>query len=83
MTACLLDVRAIGYVYGTMTALADVSFQVHEGEIFGLLGPNGAGKTTLFSMISDPMGSNVRFTGAFIQRNLMYAAINVCRELQC
>ena len=29
-----------------------VSFDIHDGEIFGLLGPNGAGKTTLLSMIS-------------------------------
>jgi ABC-2 type transport system ATP-binding protein len=28
-------------------ALADVSFKVESGMIFGLLGPNGAGKTTL------------------------------------
>jgi phenylacetate-CoA oxygenase PaaJ subunit len=27
-------------------ALADVSFQVQRGEIFGFVGPNGAGKTT-------------------------------------
>lgn len=32
-----------------------VSFDVHEGEIFGLLGPNGAGKTTLMQMISTLM----------------------------
>ena len=32
--------------YGQTKALADVSFSVGQGEIFGYLGPNGAGKTT-------------------------------------
>ena len=33
-------------------AVADVSFQIEEGEIFSLLGPNGAGKTTTISILS-------------------------------
>ncbi len=33
------------------TAVDDVSFVVHRGEIFGLLGPNGAGKTTTIRML--------------------------------
>jgi ABC-2 type transport system ATP-binding protein len=32
--------------YGDVNAVANVSFEVRQGEIFGILGPNGAGKTT-------------------------------------
>ena len=38
--------------YGDFTAVDDVSFRVHQGEIFGLLGPNGAGKSTLIRMMT-------------------------------
>ena len=33
------------------TAVDDVSFAVHRGEIYGLLGPNGAGKTTTIRIL--------------------------------
>lgn len=39
-------------VFGRSTAVDHISFEVHEGEIFGFLGPNGAGKTTTTRMLT-------------------------------
>lgn len=38
--------------FGTVTAVDQVSFQVHRGEVIALLGDNGAGKSTIVKMIS-------------------------------
>jgi ABC-type multidrug transport system ATPase subunit len=37
--------------YGPVRAVDDVSFRVHEGEVFALLGPNGAGKSTTVEIL--------------------------------
>ena len=37
--------------FGDFTAVDDVNFEVHPGEIFGFLGPNGSGKTTSIRMM--------------------------------
>jgi ABC-2 type transport system ATP-binding protein len=37
--------------YGAVEAVRGVSFEIHDGEIFGLLGPNGAGKTTTIECV--------------------------------
>ena len=47
----IIEVKNLMRKFGDFVAVDDVSFQVHEGEIFGLLGPNGAGKTTTFKML--------------------------------
>lgn len=40
------------YDKGSVKAVNDVSFEVHDGELFGLIGPDGAGKTSLFRMLT-------------------------------
>src|SRR5215472_7365462 len=47
----VIQVSGICKTYGTTVAVADVSFEVREGEIFGLIGPNGAGKTTTMECV--------------------------------
>ena len=37
--------------FGNFTATDHITFEVHEGEIFGFLGANGAGKTTAMRML--------------------------------
>src|SRR5512136_1825594 len=49
----IVEVSHLAKRFGDTQAVADVSFAVSPGEIFGLLGPNGAGKTTTIRMMLD------------------------------
>ena len=65
----LLDLDAVTMQFGGVTALAEVSLYVEEGEIAGLIGPNGAGKTTVFNVVTgvfQPTSGDIRFRGASI-----------------
>ncbi len=48
----MIEVEHLSKIYGSTTAIQDVSFAVEPGEILGLLGPNGAGKTTTMRILS-------------------------------
>jgi len=47
-----LDARNLRVGYGAVTALDDVSIEVHRGELHALIGPNGAGKSTFVDVVS-------------------------------
>jgi ABC-2 type transport system ATP-binding protein len=47
-----IQVDHLTKTFGGVTAVDDISFIIHEREIFGFLGPNGAGKTTTTRMLT-------------------------------
>jgi len=62
----IVSVENLTRNYGARTALAGVSFEVREGEIFGVLGPNGGGKSTLFKILATmlaPTGGTATVAG--------------------
>lgn len=63
------EVKNVVKYFGGLAAVNNVSFKVHEGEIFGLIGPNGSGKTTIFNLISN-YHSVTSGTIHFKQRNI-------------
>ncbi len=47
----VVEVQDLRKVYDDVIAVDGISFDVHEGEIFGMVGPNGAGKTTTIECV--------------------------------
>jgi ABC-2 type transport system ATP-binding protein len=52
VTHAAIEVDELRHRYGDREALAGVSFDVREAELFALLGPNGGGKSTLFRILA-------------------------------
>ncbi len=62
----VIEVEGLTKRFGRLTAVDDVSFVVHQGQIFGLLGENGAGKTTTLEILEGfqrPDHGSVRVLG--------------------
>ena len=62
----LLQVSHLAVRYGDLVGVADVSFEVLEGQVVALLGANGAGKTTTLNAIAGlvrPASGEVKWRG--------------------
>ena len=52
MNNSFIQIHEISKHFGSVRAVDNVSFQIHEGEFFSLLGPSGCGKTTLLRLLA-------------------------------
>lgn len=72
MSRVILKLENVTKAFEDRVAVNNVSFEIHEGEIFGFLGPNGAGKTTTMRMIcglTKPTRGNITICGYSVQRD--------------
>ena len=83
----MLTVEGLTCRYGKVTAVSDLSLEVHKGELVTLIGANGAGKTTTLKAISGlvtPAGGRLIFEGEDITtasaRRILQLGIAHCPE---
>ena len=61
-----MEMKNITLKFGGVTAIEDISFDIHEGEIRAIIGPNGAGKSLLLRLchgLLAPSGGSIRWAG--------------------
>lgn len=66
MSEVILEAQNLFLSFHGVSALTDVSFQMHKGEIFSIIGPNGAGKTCVMNCINGlyrPQSGGMFFKG--------------------
>jgi branched-chain amino acid transport system ATP-binding protein len=63
----VMEMKNISLKFGGVTAIENITFDIHEGEIRAIIGPNGAGKSSMLNVISGfyvPQEGEVFFRGA-------------------
>lgn len=72
----MIEIKNLTKRFAQHTAVDDLSFSVHPGEVLGFLGPNGAGKSTTMKMLTGflaPTAGSARILGFDIQKDTLKA----------
>ncbi len=87
-----ITVDNLGFNYGKLKVINDLSLEIPAGTSFGLLGPNGSGKTTLIKLLvgllkpgygnilclgQHPSSSNAKMRGYMPQLPSLYSELTV------
>lgn len=93
----ILNTRNLTKHYGRITAINELSFSIHQGQVYGLLGPNGSGKTTTLAIITgiiEPDAGSYswfdkgnkaeqrRFIGSIVETPNFYPYLSVSNNLR-
>ena len=68
----IIEIEGLTKRYKALTALNDLTLNVHEGEVVGFIGPNGAGKTTTMRILTTllkPTSGSARVAGYEVGKN--------------
>jgi branched-chain amino acid transport system ATP-binding protein len=81
------DAKAITMVFGGLTAVNKVNFEIEKGMIASVIGPNGAGKTTFFNTITrvyTPTSGEMSFEGHNLSglKPFQVTALGIARTFQ-
>lgn len=80
MEKITLSVSQLKKTIGKKEIIKGITFELHEGEVFGFLGPNGAGKTTTIRMLVGlikPTSGSIHICGYNIQKDFSEALKNL------
>lgn len=47
----ILTIKNLTKKFGYLTAVSDLTFTIHKGNVYGILGPNGSGKSTTLGIV--------------------------------
>jgi len=81
----VIEVHQVTKTFKDVTAVDNISLDVHQGEYLALLGPNGAGKTTLVEMIEGlqtPTSGQISILGTNWQQSPSKLAASLGISLQ-